>query len=74
MTVDEYDILFAEQGGKCAICHREQNIKLAVDHDHASGEKRGLLCKPCNLGLGNFRDDPAALIEAASYLMRSRSV
>jgi hypothetical protein len=72
ITIEQYDRLFAEQGGRCAICRREQANWLSMDHDHASGEKRGLLCKPCNLGLGNFRDDPEVLIAAARYLQSTR--
>lgn len=56
----------AAQGGRCAICARR--AKLALDHDHDSGRARGLICRSCNFGLGNFRDNPAALRAAASYV------
>lgn len=58
------------QGGRCAICRREpeQGRRLAVDHDHATGEVRGLLCKACNTALGMFRDDVASLARAIGYL------
>ena len=69
MTISEYDLLFAKQKGRCAICGRSQEgLRLAVDHSHQTGERRGLLCRACNLGLGNFRDDPSALRSAIRYL------
>ena len=69
MTVAEYERLFEKQKGRCAICGRSQEgLRLAVDHSHQTGERRGLLCRACNLGLGNFRDDPSALRGAIRYL------
>jgi len=70
ITVEQYDKLVDLQGGVCAICRREddQGHQLAVDHCHSSGTVRGLLCHKCNVALGLFRDDPAALAAAAEYL------
>jgi hypothetical protein len=71
ISVEEYERMLAEQSGKCRICAQEVSYmghKLAVDHDHASGKVRGLLCKACNLAIGNFKDDPALCIAAAEYL------
>lgn len=50
----------------CAICGGKE--KLVVDHDHETDKVRGLLCFFCNLGLGNFRDNPQLLKKAIEYL------
>ena len=71
MTVEEYNALFEAQGYICAICGASkgwQNKRLAVDHNHASGEVRGLLCDRCNTVIGKMEDNPDLLRKAASYL------
>ncbi|MGH7383314.1 MAG: endonuclease VII domain-containing protein [Candidatus Methylomirabilales bacterium] len=69
MTAEEYRSLFDLQNGLCAICREPPGDQsLAVDHDHNTGKVRGLLCKNCNLGIGNFRDDAQLLISAIEYL------
>lgn len=76
VTAEWYEATLAEQGGVCAICKRPESksssgggIKmLAVDHDHATGLPRGLLCQQCNIGLGALRDDPSLLKKAIRYL------
>ena len=57
-----------EQGGACAICQ----VRPAehVDHDHETGAVRGILCFTCNVGLGNFGDEPERLLLAHRYLTR----
>jgi len=55
ITEDDYEILLASQQGRCGICGKsifENGKLLAVDHDHLTGEIRGLLCSSCNLGIG----------------------
>lgn len=74
ITVEDYDVLLAEQGGKCAVCGEVPSHRLHVDHDHETGRVRGLLCTWCNKGLGSFRDDPDKLLSAAAYLIQQRDV
>ena len=70
LSLAEYDDLLARQGGKCAICGRppREGSSLHVDHDHETGEVRGLLCFRCNGGLGQFAEDGDRLRLAAEYL------
>jgi hypothetical protein len=67
----DYERIYAAQGGRCAICRRATGAtkKLAVDHDHATGEVRGLLCSSCNRAIGHLRDDPEAFMRAQIYLV-----
>jgi hypothetical protein len=72
VTEEWYDETFAHQLGLCAICHKPENdIKLAVDHDHVTSEVRGLLCKRCNMAIGLLGDDPQIVLNAALYLQRA---
>lgn len=72
-----YQEMLREQNGVCAICHQPEKHRdglsgkpkdLAVDHDHATGAVRALLCSACNTALGLFNDDPKLLDKAKSYL------
>ena len=70
ITDEEYAAMLEAQGGACAICRTDEwgSAGPNVDHDHATGEVRGLLCKPCNVGIGEMDDDPARLRAAAEYI------
>lgn len=67
MTPELYAALVANQDGRCAICG-ERAQPLCVDHDHDTGEIRGLLCSSCNIGLGHLRDDARRLLAGVHYL------
>jgi hypothetical protein len=66
---DDVEQMLRAQCFLCPLCFTPISVKNAhVDHDHASGEVRHLLCFNCNGGLGQFHDDPAALRRAAAYV------
>lgn len=75
ITLEQYNEMFANQGGVCAVCaqpeRRKETDHLAVDHNHATGQVRGLLCSNCNRAIGLLEDDPKRMMAAASYLRRS---
>lgn len=66
LTIEDYDAMFSKQNGKCAICFENEN--LVIDHDHATGLVRGLLCQRCNKGLGMFKDSPERMKSAIIYI------
>ena len=70
LSVERYEQMLDEQGHVCAICGDPETTgrRLAVDHDHSTGQVRALLCQACNTALGKFRDSPALLLKAAEYL------
>lgn len=79
ITLEEYEAMEQAQGGLCAICNQAETEihpkskttrNLAVDHDHGTGQIRGLLCNSCNRALGLFRDNPQTVRSAAEYLER----
>jgi hypothetical protein len=61
--------VFISQGSCCAICKTTTpEGPWHLDHDHVTNKFRGILCRLCNLGLGQFRDSPAHLQAAIEYL------
>ena len=68
MTLEDYEAGLVRQAGACAICELPSERTLCVDHSHATGKVRGLLCHNCNSGLGFFDDDPCRLRAATAYL------
>ena len=76
MTVVEYDELYNAQGGKCAICgihQSELKQSLCVDHNHITGEIRGLLCSNCNAGIGMLQDNSDIIEKALQYMKDSQN-
>jgi hypothetical protein len=74
ITVAQYQELKKAQNYKCAICstpESELNHSLFVDHNHTNGKVRGLLCRLCNSGLGNFKDSLEIIDNSKSYLIRN---
>lgn len=77
ITLDDFAVILASQNGVCALCgcaetHQDKwnspFRNLRVDHSHATGKVRGLLCHHCNAGLGHFKDSPELLARASTYL------
>ncbi len=73
ITPEQFEAMLAAQGNRCAVCRDEEwpGIKgkgPQADHDHVTGQVRGLLCGRCNAGIRDFRDDAARLRAAAAYL------
>lgn len=71
LTLDQWDQMLVRQGGRCDICE-EPTFDLTVDHCHATGKVRALLCHKCNRGLGHFDDDPDRMRAAVRYLAKHR--
>jgi hypothetical protein len=75
LTPGAYDRMYEDQCGLCWICQQEETCSdgrsLAVDHCHATGKVRGLLCSKCNRAIGSFGDDPDVIARAAEYLRRN---
>lgn len=72
MTPEQFEELNTAHGGVCSICGKPppEGSRLHIDHDHTTGEVRGLLCPDCNQGLGRFKDSEAHLLAAIAYLGR----
>lgn len=70
LSEEQFSALLHEQRGACAICRKRFVKRPVIDHDHATGKVRGLLCRQCNSGIGMFGDQPSMLLLAASYLCK----
>lgn len=69
LTIDQVAAMEKGQKGRCGICKTPFGVKgFHIDHCHATGVVRGLLCAPCNQGLGFFGDNPETLRRAIRYL------
>ena len=71
ITVEQYELMAEKQNHRCAICRCEKPSNRKhwdIDHNHVTGQVRGLLCNPCNQGLGMFKDDTDKMKSAINYL------
>lgn len=72
ITPEQWDALFNMQGSCCGVCRSPDpgrvNGQWSTDHNHSTGEVRGILCNGCNLALGHVKDDPNRLRLLAAYL------
>jgi hypothetical protein len=80
LTVEQYETMLASQGYRCAICRsadpgvggdKQHRGSWNVDHDHQTGEVRGLLCRGCNIALGAVKDTTITLAAMIAYLERN---
>jgi hypothetical protein len=83
LTLDQYNQMLQDQNGLCAICGQPETkidkqanrLKvLSVDHNHTTGQIRGLLCDRCNLGIAFFKDNSEILKSASNYLNKGRII
>jgi len=81
ITIEQYQAMLKEQNNLCAVCSNKESVinmksnkiqKLCVDHDHATGKVRGLLCTACNKGLGMLKDDPDIVLKGYEYLIKHK--
>lgn len=80
ITRDEFDTMYEDQNGECKICRKKclprglkkdynhKSETMHVDHCHATGAVRGLLCGTCNTGIGMFNEDIETLNSAIEYI------
>ena len=72
ITVETFDKMVEEQHGCCAACEKPTE-QLVVDHDHATGKVRGLLCNNCNLALGHVQDSIERLMQLRECSLRHQT-
>ena len=78
ITPEQYDVMFKQQNGVCAICGKPERVRkntgvinrLSVDHDHKTGKVRGLLCHSCNVRVGVL--DNVKFIEKAKIYLKGK--
>lgn len=76
LTLDDYEELLAKQDSRCAVCRNHEteitpsgdSLSLAVDHNHHTGQVRGLLCGRCNKAIGLANDSREVLLAMVEYL------
>lgn len=69
LTLHDFNRMLEEQGGVCAIC-KEPSDTWDVDHDHATGQVRAILCHGCNAGIGFLKDSARVASAASEYLTK----
>ena len=74
LTLDQYRELVNKYGARCPVCTKQPPDRLVVDHDHKTGQVRGLLCSECNLALGKLKDDPMAIRRLMTYVVEAQNM
>jgi len=71
ISVEEFWAIYEEQDGSCPVCNKAIEAEnSAIDHNHKTGEVRGVLCKSCNRALGLLGDNPNNLFRGSEYLRK----
>lgn len=72
ITHEQLKQMFIAQEGKCAICGFKftKSKEINIDHNHNTNQTRQLLCTPCNLGLGMFKENVLLLQKAEEYIRK----
>lgn len=77
ITLDKYDEMFKNQNGVCAVCLKQESVKisgktklLSVDHNHTTGKVRQLLCDNCNKAIGLLKDNSLLAKRVEEYLIK----
>jgi hypothetical protein len=70
LSAAEFEAMLAQQQGACGICRRPFRSTPCIDHCPLTNWVRGLLCSPCNRGLGHYAHNPAFLAQASVYMQR----
>lgn len=77
ITLAEYNVMLRKQAHRCAVCRKPETVRskrtgalrrLSVDHDHVTGEVRGLLCQRCNVLVWALEDNHTSLAAIAAYI------
>ena len=78
ITLNEYNQMLLDQNHQCAVCGTTEpggkHGKFMVDHCHTTGRVRGLLCKRCNIALGEVEDNTQVLQSMIEYLQISKII
>ncbi len=71
LTIEDLEKMIEKQNKKCAICFQDLQVgtvKCCIDHNHETGEVRGILCSNCNTGIGLLKENNNILQSAIKYL------
>jgi hypothetical protein len=71
LTLEQFDAWWTQVGGRCEVCGQRLERRRgghAIDHDHATGALRGLLCNGCNIALGMLREDIGRVLALGVYI------
>ena len=77
LSWEEYELMYNKHEGRCAVCkiflqlapkQDDRDQSACIDHNHSTGEIRGLLCRRCNIAIGFFDENTDRMLNAAAYI------